>query len=324
MQEVETGPPPVKAPPPPAEKQSHETGGADEVPPLRQPKSNPLWRVVAVMGTAIVLLGGWGLYGVSKQLDRGIPGDKAVWAQAKIEVADRLKAPKTAEFPKPGEIKRIRGADPPRWSVRSVVDAKNELGVPLRHHWLMEISFDTRLRKWEPEFIEIDDKRVYASEATQREDRVYAEKRDARNKAAKKEAARLKARKRGAAGSGENTPDGHGRDSPKEPARRPGSDQELPVDARRETGIWKEVVEFEGQATYQTAPFKVKFTGWRFRWACEGEATIRLLDAAKEPVDDEIDIGGGGEKGTRYVPRGTGEFSLKITTKSHWTLVVEE
>jgi hypothetical protein len=276
------------------------------------------------MGTAIVLLGGWGLYGVWKQSQRGTPGDKAVWAQAKIEVADRLRAPKTAEFPKPGEIKRIRDAYPPRWSVQSVVDAKNELGVPLRHHWFMEISYDTRLRKWEPEYIEIDDQRVYASEATLREDREYSEKRDARNKAAKKEAARLKARKRAEAASAEKAADSRGNDSRNEPVTRPGSDQELPVDARRETGIWKEVAQFEGQATYQTSPFKAKFRGWRFRWICDGEATIRLLDAAKEPVDEEIDIGGGGEKGTRYVPRGTGEFSLKITTKSHWTLVVEE
>jgi hypothetical protein len=171
--------------------------------------------------------------------------------------------------------------------------------------------------------IEIDDKRVYASEATEREDREYAEKRDARNKAAKKERDRSKPRPRAEPAPEDDAPDEYVRDSRKGPPARTGRDPEQSVDARRETGIWNEIVQFEGQASHETAPFKVKLPGWRFRWDCDGEATIRLLDSAHKPVEDEIDIGGG-EKGTRYVPNRTGEFSLKIVTKAHWMLVVEE
>jgi len=321
VQEDETEPRLTEAAPPPDDEDVDET---DPALLRNRQKSNHLWRIVAVMGSAIVLLGGWGLYGVVKQFGRSTPGDAAVWAQAKIEVADHVRAPKTAEFPKPGEIKRIRGAVPPRWSVKSVVDAKNEYGVPLRHHWFMEISFDTRSRKWEAEYIEIDDKRVYASEATQREDREYAEKRDARNKAAKKDRDKARPRPRADQVSKENVADGRGADSRAGTPVKTDSDPPVSFEVRRETGIWNQIVQFEGQTSHETARFKVKYPGWRFRWVCDGEATIRLLNAAHKPLEDEIDIGGGGEKGTRYVPKGTGEFTLKITTKSHWTLVVEE
>src|SRR5262245_20505600 len=220
------------APPPPEVNEEPESAEAIVVPLQQRQKSNPLRRVVAVMGSAILLLGGWGLYGVWKQFNRSTPGDAAVWAQAKIEVADRLRAPKTAEFPKPGDIRRIRGAVPPRWSVKSVVDAKNEAGVPLRHQWFMEISFDTRLRKWEPEYIEIDDQRVYASEATEREDREYAEKRDARNREAKKERDKARARQRAEA-SKSDTADGRSSTLPPTTSDKGGSDPPMAYDVRR-------------------------------------------------------------------------------------------
>ena len=294
---------------------------AEAIPIARRPRLSSRWRVVAVMGGAIVVLASWGLYGVWKQFERSTPGDAAVWAQAKLEVADHLRAPKTAEFPKPGEIKRIRDSALPRWSGKSVVDAKNEYGVPLRHRWFMEMSFDKRSRKWEAEYIEIDDQRVYASQATTREDREYAEKREARDKAANQGRDKSKPRKRIAPAREDAVAERHGEDPG--PAVGTRAAPEESVEARRETGKWNEVVQFEGQASHDTARFKVKLPGWRFRWICDGEATIRLFDAAHKPVEDEIDIGGG-EKGTRYVSKGTGEFSLGITTKSHWTLVVEE
>lgn len=300
----------AKAPEKPAEKPDEDTAAIDTETKLRPRAMNDYRRVIIVMGTAIVVLSAWGLYGILKQTSRGTPDKAEVWEKAKTEVADRMAAPKTAEFPKPGEIKRLEGSDIPRWSVKSVVDAKNAAGVPLRHTWFMEISFDPRRQKLEPDYIEIDDERVYASEATIRADREYALKRAEKDKLAKK--GRDKAsqpKKRSAPAISPNT----------EPAGRVDQRDE----ERRDGGRWIEIVHFSGRAAEETKKFQVSLPAWRFRFVCDGEATIRLYNSARQQVGDEIDVGPG-EKGTRYVPQGGRDFSIGITTTAPWSIFVEE
>ncbi len=184
-------------------------------------------------------------------------------------MADWLQAPKTAEFPKPGEIKRILASEIPRWSVKSVVDAKNANGVPLRHPWFMEISFDPGLRKWETDYIEIDDERVYASAATIRADRESAAKRAERKKSAKNGRDKSPPKKRAA------------RPPRVRPAKNPARVDTLDEE-RREAGRWSEINRFAGRGTQTTKPFQITLSGWRFRWLCEGEATIWTRTTGKK------------------------------------------
>lgn len=314
---VDRPPPVTRVATPPEERageQADEPAGEEsaiDIATKSRPRpTNDHRRVFVVMGAAIVVLSAWGLYGILKQTSRGTPGNAEVWEKAKSEVADWLAAPKTAEFPKPGEIKWLEGSDIPRWSVKSVVDAKNANGVPLRHSWFMEISYNPRRQKLEPDYIEIDDERVYASEATIRADREYAEKRAEKDKRAKKgrdKASQPKKRAEPARAARDETP-----------ARVDPLDED-----RRESGKWIEIVRFSGRATEETKKFQVSLPAWRMRWVCEGEATIRLFNAARQQVGDEIDVGPG-ERGSRYVSQRGRDFSIGITTTAPWSIFVEE
>jgi hypothetical protein len=297
---------------PPAEE-APETAAAPRPSPLRQ-RSSGQRRVIVVMGTAIVLLAAWGLFRILGQLEAGIPGEAEVWKRARIEVADRLPAPATAEFPKPGEIRPLQGTKNPSWTVRSVVDAKNERGIPIRHRWFLELSYDRRARQWETAWIEIDDERVYASQATIREEREDAEKRAAAERERQRDRARQE-RKKPAVSSAKPSQPPASRDD----EARPDPDRE----ARRERGQWDVVANFEGVGRYESKPFRVAAGGWRYRWTCDGDATIRLYDAAGKLVAEEIEVYSG-DRGTQFVRKGPGEFTLKISTDDRWMLIVED
>ncbi|MGE5192993.1 MAG: hypothetical protein ACM3U2_10860 [Deltaproteobacteria bacterium] len=287
-----------------------------KAPNLSKPRrrSSGQWRVIAVVGTASVILAGWGLYRILGQLEGSIPGEAEVWWQARAEVADHLRAPKTAEFPKPGEIRPIHGTAKPSWAVKSVVDSKNERGIPLRHPWSLEISYDRRARQWETAWIEIDGERVYASEATIREDREYTERKAAAKKEHERERARQQRKTRATSTVIQRT-----RASDSEDEGPPDPDRE----ARRERGQWRDVANFEGVGRYETKPFRVPAGGWRYRWVCDGDATIRLYDAAGKLVGEEIEVFSG-DRGTQFVRGEPGEFTLKINSEERWMLVVEE
>src|SRR5262245_63528846 len=148
---AETPAPPAESDEPAQRKTADdplENDATPQRPPLRQ-RSRGQRRVIIVTGTAIAVFAAWGLIRIVGQLEAGIPGEAAVWKQARTEVADRLQAPATAEFPKPGEIRPLHGTKNPSWTVKSVVDAKNERGIPLRHRWFLEISYDRKRRQWE-------------------------------------------------------------------------------------------------------------------------------------------------------------------------------
>ncbi len=277
------------------------------------------WRVVAVVGTASLLLAGWGLYGVLSQTPGGTPGEVEVWKQAQTEVAEHLLAPKSAEFPKPGEIRRVRDSEIPRWSVKAVVDASNERGVPIRHHWLMEISFDPQPRRWETAWLEIDGDRVYASEATIREERERTIRTAKLETTRDREHAGQALRKRSPPAVNQRIPDGPS--PPADAATTVESDADR--ETRRAVGRWREVATFEGASRHRTSRFQVGPGSWRFRWVCDGDAKIQLLDAAGKPIGDEIEIYAG-ERGTQFVARGRGEYALQITTDAQWMLIVEE
>jgi len=277
-------------------------------------KSSGQRRVIVVMGTAIVVLGAWGLFRILGQLEAGIPAEAEVWRQARGAVADHLTAPSTAEFPKPGEIRPLQGTTKPSWTVRSVVDAQNERGIPVRHRWFLEIAFDRRSRAWETAWLEIDDERVYASQATIREEREDSEKRAAAESERQRERARRERKKPVISSAKPSQP----------PASR---DDEAPADpdreARRERGQWAVVANFEGVGRYESKPFRVAAGGWRYRWTCDGDATIRLYDAAGKLVGEEIEVYSG-DRGTQFIRKGPGEFTLKINTDDRWMLVVED
>jgi hypothetical protein len=291
-----------------------EDGATPRVPPPRQ-KSRGQRRVIIVTGTAIAVLAAWGLIRIVGQLEDGIPSEAAVWKQARTEVADRLPAPATAEFPKPGEIRPLHGTKNPSWTVKSVVDAKNQRGIPLRHRWFLEISYDRKSRQWETAWIEIDDERVYASPATIREDREDAEKRTAAERGRQREHARQARKKPPVSSTERNRPAATDDDG----ESRPDPDRE----ARRERGQWGAVANFEGVGRYESTPFRVAAGGWRFRWTCDGDATIRLYDSAGKLVGEEIEVYSG-DRGTQFIRKGPGEFTIKIDTEERWMLAIED
>jgi hypothetical protein len=313
---VETHEPAANREKPSAGATADESSASDAAPSVSPPRqiSSGQRRVVVVMGTAIVVLAVWGLFRILGQLEAGIPGEADVWRQARVELADRLPAPATAEFPKPGEIRPLHGTTKPSWTVRSVVDAKNERGIPVRHRWFLEIAFDRRARQWETAWIEIDDERVYASQATIREDREDAEKRAAAEKERQRERSRPKQKKPAAATAKRSQPPVSDDDD-----AHPDPDRE----ARRERGQWAVVANFEGVGRYESKPFRVTAGGWRYRWTCDGDATIRLYDAAGKLVGEEIEVYSG-DRGTQFVRKGPGEFTLKINTEDRWMMVIED
>jgi hypothetical protein len=178
---------------------------------------------------------------------------------------------------------------------------------------MLEISYDRRARQWETAWIEIDDERVFASETTVRDDREYT----AKKAAAEKERARQQ-RKKETASSALRSPAPSTTTAAQE-LSHPDPDQE----ARRESGRWREIASFEGVGRYDSPPFRAPAGGWRYRWSCDGDATIRLYDAAGRLVGEEIEVYSG-DRGTQFVRKGPGDFSLKITTDERWMLVVEE
>jgi hypothetical protein len=271
-------------------------------------------RVIIVMGMAIAVLAAWGLFRIVGQLEAGIPSEAAVWKQAKIEIADRLPAPATAEFPKPGEIRSLQGTKNPSWTVKSVVDATNERGIPVLYRWFLEISYDRMTRQWATAWIELDDQRVYASRATIREEREDAEKRAAAEKERERERTHRE-RKKPRVTTAKQT---ESVSSPDEEVR-PDPDRE----ARRERGQWAVVADFEGVGRYESKPFRVTAGGWRFRWTCDGDATIRLYDSAGKLVGEEIEVYSG-DRGTQFIRKRAGAFTIKIDTDDRWLLVVEE
>jgi len=291
-----------------------EVGAATRVPPPRQ-KSRGQRRVIVVTATAIAVLGAWGIIRLVGRLEAGIPSEAAVWKQAKTEVADRLEAPATAEFPKPGEIRPLHGTKNPSWTVRSVVDAKNERGIPLRHRWFLEISYDRKTRQWETAWIEIDDERVYVSPATIREDREDAEKRSAAERDRERNRARQARKKPPVSSAERNRPAATDDDV----ESRPNPDRE----ARRERGQWGVVANFEGVGRYESKPFRVAAGGWRFRWTCDGDTTIRLYDSTGKLVGEEIEVYSG-DRGTQFIRKGPGEFTIKLDTEERWMLVIED
>jgi hypothetical protein len=314
--------PEIPVPPAESDEPSHATiaddppedGAITPDPPARQ-KSRGQRRVIIVTGTAIAVLAAWGLIRIVGQLEAGIPSEAAVWKQARTEVADRLPAAATAEFPKPGEIRPLHGTTKPSWTVKSVVDAKNERGIPLRHRWFLEISYDRKTRQWETAWIEIDDERVYASPATIREDREDAEKRAAAERERQRDRAR-QARKKPPVSSAERNRPAASEDDVES---RPDPDRE----ARRERGQWGVVANFEGVGRYESKPFRVAAGGWRFRWTCDGDATIRLYDSAGKLVGEEIEVYSG-DRGTQFIRKGPGEFTIKIDTEDRWMLAIED
>jgi hypothetical protein len=195
-----------------------------------------------------------------------------------------------------------------------VVEAKNERGIPIRHRWFLEISHDRRTRQWETAWIEIDDERVYASQATIREDREDSEKRAAAERERQRDRARQERNKPPVSSANQSQPPARHDDE-----ARPDPDRE----ARRERGQWAVVANFEGVGRYESKPFRVAAGGWRYRWTCDGDATIRLCDAAGKLVGEEIEVYSG-DSGTQFVRKGPGEFTLKINTEDRWMLVVED
>jgi hypothetical protein len=285
-----------------------------QLPPSRQ-SSRGQRRVIIVTATAIAVLAAWGLIRIVGQLEAGTPSEAAVWKQAKTEVADRLQAPATADFPKPGEIRPLHGTKNPSWTVKSVVDAKNERGIPLRHRWFLEISYDRKTRQWETAWIEIDDERIYASSATIREDREDAEKKATAERERQRDRARQTRKKPPVSSTERNRPAATDDDV----ESRPDPDRE----ARRERGQWGIVANFEGVGRYESKPFRVAAGGWRFRWTCDGDATIRLYDPAGKLIGEEIEVYSG-DRGTQFVRKGPGEFTIKIDTEERWMLVIED
>lgn len=284
----------------------------------RRRRTRGEWRVLGVMASAILVIAGWGVFRLWGTDGHGLPNQAQIWKQAKAEVADRLRAPKTADFPKPGEIKRLRERRLPTWTVRSVVDAQNEYGVPVRQRWMVQLVFDPRAHHWETEFIEIDDDRVFETEAAAREDREFVASRSSSRAAEEKKRAprspRLATKTRQSVpAAGEST------DASAGPAGPP---PEITA-ARRERGQWREVARFTGPGPTDTKAFRVSAGGWRYVWECAGPATIRVFDAARRPVGHEIELEGA-ESGSQTVREGPGAFSFSITTDSKWSLIVEE
>jgi hypothetical protein len=312
-----------ETPAPPAESDQPSHGRAADDPPedgtaLRVPltrqKSAGQRRVVIVMGAAIIVLAAWGLFRILGQLEAGVPSEGQVWKQAKIEVAERLPAFATAQFPKPGEIRPLHGTAKPSWTVRSVVDATNERAIPVQHRWFLEISYDRKARNWETAWIEIDGERVYASHATIREEREDAEKKAAAEKERARESARRERKKPAVSSAKQAEP----ASSPEEEGR-PDPNR----DARRERGQWTVVENFEGVGRYESKPFRVAAGSWRFRWTCDGDATIRLYDSVGKLVGEEIEVYSG-DRGTQFIRKGPAEFTIKINTEDRWMLVIEE
>ena len=75
-------------------------------------------------------------------------------------VAECMKSPKTAEFPRSGSFKKnFLGG----WTVESFVDAKNPMGVPIRSSWSAWMKFDEKSKKWKCGYVDLENERVFES-----------------------------------------------------------------------------------------------------------------------------------------------------------------